>query len=455
MVISCDDYVDIKTEGKLIPEATENYRYLLNNTYVFDNSYSLIDVAPDDIVMRDDHVQYFKDNYGSSSYYRPYVETYKWADSIYHTGETDSNLNTMYEALYYSNIVSSEVMDSKGGTEAEKLALQGEAKVHRAFVFLSLVNIFGKAYDPSASASDLGIPLLTEPTVDENITRASVQEVYDQVVNDLTDAIASGLNTVNTGRDVAYPSQASAYALLARAYLYMGNYTEALTNAEAALDLQSSLINLEDYENVSDYGFLQRQDDPELILSKQKSSSYTYAPLLLSLSDDLLNSFDSNDLRYQLYTRPVVDMTWGSFSEGRAYCRERLTGETRNAGPTVSEMMLIKAECLARIADVGGAMATINQLRQYRFKAEDYAELSATDADDALVKVLQERRRELMCTGGFRWADLKRLNKEPEFTQTITHPYLNETYILEPGGNRYQFPFASSLFDYAPDLEQN
>lgn len=454
MVISCDDYVDIKTEGKLVPEATENYRYLLNNTSVFDNSYNLVDVASDDIVMRDDHVQYFEDYYGSSSYYRPYVETYKWADSIYHTGETDSDLKIMYSALYYSNVVTSEVLNSNGGTEAEKLALQGEAKVHRAFVFLSLVNIFGKAYDPAASVSDPGIPLLTEPTVDENITRASVQEVYDQVVNDLTDAIASGFNTVNTGRDVAYPSQASAYALLARAYLYMGNYTEALTNAEAALGLQNSLINLEDYENISDYGFLQRQDDPELILSKQKSS-YMYAPLLLSLSDDLLNSFDSNDLRYQLYTRPVSEMTYSSFSEGRAYCRERLTGEGRNAGPTVPEMMLIKAECLVRTEDVSGAMATINQLRQYRFKAEDYTELSAADADDALVKVLQERRRELMCTGGFRWADLKRLNKEPEFVQTITHPYLNETYTLEPGGNRYQFPFASSLFDYAPDLEQN
>ncbi len=452
---SCDNYVDIKTEGTLTPEETINYRYLLNNTSDFDNSYPLVDIMPDDIVIRDDHAEYFQENYGTNSYYRPYRETYKWADSIYYTGEPDYNLNVMYSSLYISNVVISEVLNSNNGTEEEKLALRGEALVHRADMFLNLVNIFGKAYDVNTSSTDPGIPIFTSPTVDGEITRASVEEVYTQIVSDLTEAINSGLTEVQSGRNVAFPSLASAYALLARTYLYMGNYDKALINAENALGLQNTLLNLEDYIGVSDYNFPKRYQNPELILSKKSTTSYINSPLLLSLSNELLNSFDPNDLRYQLFTRPMGIMTYDAYSEGRAFCKEILTGEARNAGPTVPEVMLIKAECLARANNPSEAMSTINELRKKRFKVADYVDLTATDAEDALVKVLQERRRELMAKGGFRWFDLKRLNKDSRFAKTITHTYLDETFTLEPGGNRYQFPFASTLFDYAPDLEQN
>lgn len=62
------------------------------------------------------------------------------------------------------------------------MAIKGEAQVHRADIFLTLVNVFGKAYDPATAATDLGIPLLTTPTVTENVTRASVKEVFDVIV---------------------------------------------------------------------------------------------------------------------------------------------------------------------------------------------------------------------------------------------------------------------------------
>lgn len=451
--ISCDDYVDIRTEGELIPEMTENYRYLLNNTSTFNVAYPLTDVASDDIEFRDDHATYYQEN--NSAYYRPFLQTYKWADSIYFIEEPDYDLNSLYSVIYNTNVIISEVGNSKGGNEAEKLALEGEAKVHRAFALLNLVNVFGPAYEEATASEDLGVPIFTEPVTSGEITRASVQEAYDLIINDLNDAINSGLPETNTGRDVAYPSLASAHALLARTYLYMGNFEEALTQAEQTLGLQNQLMNLAEYQEVSDANFPQKQDDPELILSKQATSTYRYNPTLLSLSDGLLSSFDTLDLRYQLFTRPNEDLTYGTLTMGRSYCKEALTGEARNAGPTVPEMMLIKAECLARSGNVDEALAIINELRKFRFTEDDYTELSATSNDEAMQVVLAERRRELMGKGGFRWFDLKRLNTEPEFAKTITHPFLNQTFVLEPGDTRYQFPFAIDLFNYAPDLEQN
>ncbi|MEH6656316.1 RagB/SusD family nutrient uptake outer membrane protein [Leeuwenhoekiella marinoflava] len=452
---SCDDYVDIKTEGMLFPEETENYRFLLNNTSIYDKSYSLVDIASDDIIIRDDHANYFENNYGTSAYYRPYKETYKLADSIYFTGEPDYEINTIYSGLYAANVVITEVLDSKNGTEEEKVALQGEALVHRAYIFFSLVNIFGKAYDATTATTDLGIPMLTEPTVDADITRATVQEVYDQIINDLNTAIISGLPATRTGTEVGFPSQASAYALLARTYLYMHNYEEALINANAALELQNTLLNLEDYENTPDYSWPRRIQNPELILSKTSTNSYGFSPTLLSLSDELLNLFDLNDLRYQLYTRSNSDMSYSAFTEGRSLCVALLTGEARNAGPTVPEMLLIQAECMARMGNISGAMNSVNTLRQARFRAEEYVALTATNNEDALVKVLEERRRELMGKGGFRWFDLKRLNKDNRFAKSFSHSYLDYTVTLEPGSDRYQFPFASNLFINAPNLEQN
>lgn len=454
LLTSCDNYVDIQTEGKLIPKETANYRYILNNSYTFNKTYSLLDVASDDVVMRDDHAAYFNLYYSGSTYYQPYIQTYKWSDQIIPVGEPDYDMNALYAALYNSNVVISEVMNSTNGTDAERLAIKGEAQVHRAFIFLTLINTFGKAYDPATSGTDPGVPLFTTPTVDQNITRASVKDVYDLIVSDLTDAIASGLKPVNTGRNVAFPSQASAYALLARTNLYMGNYADAQKNAESALALQNKLLNLEDYENLGDYSWPLTYQDPEIILSKQ-STAYMYAPIVLSLSDELLNSFDTKDLRYQLYTRSLNDMSYGSIKEGRAYSKEILSGEGRNAGPTVPELYIIKAECEARAGNAGAAMSTINTLRKTRFKAADYTDLTATDANDALIKVLAERRKELMGRGGFRWADLKRLNRDPRFAKTITRKYLTQTFTIEPGGNRYQFPFAEIYFDYAPNLQQN
>lgn len=446
---NCDNYVDIQTEGKLTPKETENYRYLLNNSRVYDVTYGLIDVASDDIDFQNqDQVTALS----ASDYYRPFLNLYKWSDNVYFDGEKDYNMESLYDALYYTNVIITEVMNSENGTQAEKLAVKGEAQVHRAFIYLTLVNIFGKAYDAATAATDLGVPVFTTPTVSQDIKRASVKEVYDLILKDLNEAVASGLVSVNKGNNVAFPSKASAYALLARTYLYMRNYNEALVNAEKALALQSTLINLADYEFEA---YPNKRLDSELILSKFNGyNSYSYAPQILSLSDELVSTFDTNDLRYVLFTQPASGYN-SAYTKGRVYSKEGLTGESRNAGPTVPEMMLIKAECQARAGFAASAMETVNALRVKRFRTGEYVALTAVDNKDALVKVLAERRRELMGTGGFRWFDLKRLNKEPEFAKTITHTISGQTITLAPNSDRYQMPFAPIYFDYAPNLEQN
>ena len=86
LALSCDNYVDIKTEGKLIPEETSNYRYLLNNTYTLDKTYGNVDIPSDDISFQNEAQT---TALVASDYYRPFTNLYKWSDVVYFDGETD------------------------------------------------------------------------------------------------------------------------------------------------------------------------------------------------------------------------------------------------------------------------------------------------------------------------------------------------------------------------------
>ena len=81
----------------------------------------------------------------------------------------------------------------------------------------------------------------------------------------------------------------------------------------------------------------------------------------------------------------------------------------QNVGFSTVENMLIAAECEARVGSKDNAMSYVNKLRDNRIK--NNVALTATDKDEALRIVLDERRREFAFTGFHRLIDLKRLMK--------------------------------------------
>ncbi|MCQ4874188.1 RagB/SusD family nutrient uptake outer membrane protein [Butyricimonas paravirosa] len=450
---ACSDWVDIKTKGKLIPEETVNYRYLMNNTENFRYTLSYQEVASDDIYVSDETQQaaiYETDKF---------IPVYTWADEIYSQSENDGEMNKVYQIIYNMNVVIDEVMDSKNGTQAEKLAIRAEALVHRADAYLALVNVYGKPYNEATAVTDQGVPLLTTPRVEGSLPRASVAKVYEQIIQDLDDAFEylSDVPEFNF-----YPSKCAVYALKARAYLLMGNYTEAKINAVEALKLQDGLENLNTYIDGS-VAYPRNMDDKEVIFAKLPVNAFRVeswgGASQLVLSDDLLNMFDKeHDLRYRYFTRSMEDL--GMTYSGRVHYKNNLyassypTYETRNMGPCVPEMMLIEAECWAREGEIEEAMSLVNDLREYRYaEGEDYT-LSAATAKEALGHVLQERRRELMCHG-LRWLDQRRLTNDPDFpTQTVTRVFKGTTYTLTPGAVRYTFPMGELYLEENPEIGQ-
>jgi hypothetical protein len=166
----------------------------------------------------------------------------------------------------------------------------------------------------------------------------------------------------------------------------------------------------------------------------------------------------TNDQRYNLFTVPASTINSNYSDAGGAYfyleSYQVSNGNNRNVGVSVPEMMLIKAEYLARSGSASAAMDMVNKLRVKRIKQGSYVPLTATSADDALVKVIQERQREFFCRM-LRWWDLRRLGSDARFQYTISRKFNGTTYTLAPNSNRYVFPIAEYYRVLNPEMEQN
>lgn len=434
---ACRKYVEIAPVNTRVLEKTADYQSLMYNTTTFDRSYYAPAFAGDD--MGTDDIRWQNGQNLTAG------NMYTWSDKIYAATDEDADWNNLYQQLYICNTIVSDVMTSKGGTEQQKQGVLSAALVHRAFIYFTLVNLYGKQYDAATAASDPGVPLVLEPRFFTDLTRGSVQKVYDQIKADLNRALPGlpDLPDFNSN-----PSKAAAYGIMARVCLHTREFAEAERNANLALALKNTLIDLRTYAN-SVVGFPTRNLNPEEIFLKKLSQ----VPLSFPMSADAISMFSTTDLRYQLFTVDGISLYSPTFNN-RAFTRNLVGNEGSFTGPNVPEMMLIKAECEARAGNAGVAVDILNNLRTKRFRTADYVALTATDANDALRKVIDERKREFLGRG-FRWFDQRRLSKDAGFVSTVTRSYRGVTYTLEPGSNRYVFPIGDKYILLNPEIIQN
>lgn len=447
---ACSDFVDIKTQGGIVPDKIENFRYLLNNTNELVRGSALPDIMSDDIYIKDGGLQYTQAINGGN-YYAWFEKTYTWSAQIYPVDgyyNKDDGWNAMYNTSAYANVVINEIDNCTNGSREEKDALVAEAKVHRADAYLMLVNQYGYVYNEATASTDPGVPLILDENTEQTVTRASVRDVYASIIRDLTEAVP---HLPETQEYTTLPTKASAYGELARAYLLMGRYKEAADNADLALQQNNTVVDL----NTTAGGYPQLITCPEILLLKEPvQSNGTWGCTMLHLSDEILQLLGEKDLRYQQWTASVEDYASNFAADGGRLFYQDITLGSRNIGPSVPEMMLIKAEYYARDGQKDEAMKWVNDLRKYRFSPADYTDLTATDADDALRQVIDERHREFFCKN-LRWYDMRRLRTDSRFARTVTRRWGGETLTLTPESNRYLLPIPAYQIVLAPDIQQN
>ena len=442
-MVSCRKYVEVPVQGQRVLEYTSDYRLLMNN---FSGMEIACGLAPElscdnvDLVATE-----LQNSINGDATYRA---IYTWNKPFYVDQTADFDWNNMYSGIYIFNTVLTGVMDSKGGTTELKNTLMGEALVHRAFNYFMLANTYGKQYDAATANADPAVPILLQPKLFVDLTRASVAQVYNQVLADIRQAIP--LLPVKAETNYR-PGKVAAYALLTKVYLNMRNFTKAAEFADSTLAISSELYDYNTSVATSTYTFPTQTNDKQVILRKVPRIAYG----ALQLSQPLLNLLGTKDLRYVLFAKAGNNF-YPAFTGLGYWPRERYSGgnDKPASGLTVNETWLIRAECFARADKKEDAVKILNDLRKFRFAPADYTLLSASSADEALQMVVDERRREFFGTG-IRWFDQKRLNKDPLFAKKMTRVLNNVTYTLDPNSNGYVFPLANMLIAQNPELVQN
>lgn len=310
--------------------------------------------------------------------------------------------------------------------------LKGTALYHRSRQFLNLAMTFCKYYQANSANNELGIPLKLTDDIEEPIYRATLEQTYQKIVEDLRTS-ANILPAQKISQ--THIAKGGAYALLARTYLFMDNFQEAKNASDSSYHYHHYI---EDYNNLNFSATrplnIQSQE-MHLPLSPRMSVNYA---TIARINQDLYNSYNENDLRKVLFFKKESD---GRYS---------FKGHYRSAmfsGTSTPEVLLIWAESMARLGDENGALNKLNILMSMRFKMGQFVPYKVGTPSETLDIILNERRKELL-TRCLRWHDLKRLNRDPRYAKTITRKIGDQIYHLPPEDPRYVLPIPQFVINY-------
>ncbi|MDR3715798.1 MAG: RagB/SusD family nutrient uptake outer membrane protein [Puia sp.] len=318
-----------------------------------------------------------------------------------------------YGNIYTCNAAIEGLTSSTTLTPSVKQQLLGESKFMRAFYYFYLVNLYG----------DLAVPLTTNYTSNENLPRASIAEVYMQIIADLKDAqnlLGSDFldaTLLNQSPQRIRPTKWAATALLARAYLYSGNWAGADSAASSVIgNAQFSLTSLDSVflANSSETiwslqpvttGITNTQDGELFILPSSGPNSAIPNPVYLS--NGLLDNFETGDQRRINWVDSVTVGTDTFYYPFKYKVNAQDTAVVEYLMMLrLGEQFLIRAEAEAEGAG-NGLSAAIADLNVIRNRAGLNNTTASTQAD-ILAAILHERQVELFTELGQRWFDLKR-----------------------------------------------
>ena len=344
----------------------------------------------------------------------------------------------MHEGIRNCNFVITNLADVTSFPADLKARYIGEVKFLRAFFYFELVKNFGG--DVINNNFDSKDATLFPP-------RSSAAEVYNQIYNDLKDAIAVLPEKNEYGSsDVGRATKGAALGYLAKAYLFNGDYANA--EATAQLIIASNKYSLEDpfskifesenvngkeslfevnYTNAVDFN--NGPEPGDVTNAASVDGGWGWFGLTSDLENAYLKEGDDvrrkatilkagdtvdNETPVRIYPKHYVGNKPGHTSW--RYYRKFYIPLAKRVGPygtypfndiklRYAEILLIHAEAAAFNNKPSDALNDLNQIRR-RVGLPDKVGLTG----DALKQAIwDERRLELAGEGTFRWDDIRRI----------------------------------------------
>lgn len=330
--------------------------------------------------------------------------------------------NPGFEAIYQCNALLEGFNKPNGITPAVQQQLRGEALFARAFVYFYLVNLFG----------DLPLPLSTDYRVNAVLPRTSAANVYQQIVADLQAAVEYLPAQPVTGR--VRPNKWTAQALLARVYLYLGRWADAVTAS-------SLIINNSDFVLGTNLETIFLTGSKETIWQLSPVGTLTYTSQAsqfipsnastrpsLSATASLWQSFEAGDNRAGSWLKTV---TIGGETYHYPFKYKQRGGTTiteNNIVFRLAEQYLIRSEALTMLQQPEPALQDLNKIHQ----RAGLAPLASLTGESLLRAIEKERFVELFAEWGHRWFDLKRIGRADVVLRPVKGASWQSSDVLYP-----------------------
>lgn len=416
LTVSCKKYLDKKSSDNLvIPTTLAELQLLLDNQRVNELSPDMVEVPADD---------YFLLPSSFNTLWDEFRLNYTWDANARITNNNAVWINpyyTIYDANYI--LVTLPTISFPESQRPVYNSIKGAALFQRAFMFHELAQLFCQPYSSTAD-KDPGLMLRLGTAINEPVFRATVQQTYDRILADLTEAAELLPETqINNFR----PVKGAAYAELARVYLSMRDYVNAELYADKCLAIKNTLLDYNSLNPSTGMAGISPLANPEVLLvSNTNISNYFGAAHVAKIDPQLMQSYSPNDLRRTIcYASDGVNDYWrGSYATGYHDASDIFVGLA------IDEVYLVRAESRIKNGKVSEGMDDLNTLLRQRFRTGTFTDITASNATDALSIVRTERRKSLMFRG-LRWSDLRRYNLEGAGI-TLTRTLSGQTYTLPP-----------------------
>lgn len=303
---------------------------------------------------------------------------------------------------------------------------EGEALTLRAMVYFDLVRLYGKPYNYDKTS--YGVPLTTSTlNADAQPTRASVEEVYTQIMSDLT--AGKALLADDKDQNDGYIGYYGNLAEQARVKLYMENYDGALADAEEIINSGEFTLYTPSQWTASWSKQFGTESIFELAVYSTEAdlgtTSLGYYLMKRGLKNGASGWFMASDYFLERLAEDPTDVRWNVMSEDETAsghlgsCTKYMGGPDMEGDgkdtPTavnikvirLSEIYLIAAEAALHATNPDATKAA-DYLNAIRCRSPKLAKATAATVSDDMI--LAERSKELFGEGQ-RFFDLIRKNR--------------------------------------------